>query len=234
MPPPLSAGLPPDQAGLLPHSLSRSRVSRRGGWPAAAPRAEYEAPRADSPVGCRDTPSLASAAFKPLQGTTVTRPRIHRRRPMAAPRVWPGALEVLGDEEDEPEQPEEGQRDRAGRGREPGVAEQLHVEHRVGPADLPEREPGQDHRRPGQAGQRRRRGPAVPGRLDHRPDQQPGARDRPRGASRGGRPGTSGTASRNVGGSHRVPGECRCVNAAPMNTPACNGITCRPIDAPRA
>jgi len=39
-------------------------------------------------------PSLASAAFKPLQGTTVTRPRIHRRRPMAAPRVWPGALEV--------------------------------------------------------------------------------------------------------------------------------------------
>jgi hypothetical protein len=32
------------------------RVSRRGGWPATAPRAEHEAPPAGSPVGCRDTP----------------------------------------------------------------------------------------------------------------------------------------------------------------------------------
>jgi len=38
--------------------------------------------------------SSASAALKPLQGTTVTRPRIHRWRAMAAPRVWPRALEV--------------------------------------------------------------------------------------------------------------------------------------------
>jgi hypothetical protein len=45
---------------IRPNSSSQPEpfvgVSRRGGWPTTAPRAEYEAPPACSPVGCRVTP----------------------------------------------------------------------------------------------------------------------------------------------------------------------------------
>src|SRR6266566_5252772 len=60
MPPPLSAGLSLNQAELLPHSLSRS-------W---------------------ESPGVAAGRqplrVRSMQGTTVTRPRIHRWRAMAA------------------------------------------------------------------------------------------------------------------------------------------------------
>ncbi len=68
------------------------------------------------------------------------------------------ALEVLGEEEDRPEQREEGQRDGDARGREAAVAEQRGVEHRRRGAPLPGGERGQ---RRGGEGEPPRTGPSV-------------------------------------------------------------------------
>ncbi len=73
--------------------------------------------------------------------------RLHRRVPQHE-------LEVLRDEEREPEQREEHEHHREARGAEAGVPEEPDVEHRVVGVQLPHEEPAEDH----QARRRWRRG----------------------------------------------------------------------------
>ena len=82
-------------------------------------------------------------------------------------------LEVLGDQEDEAEEAEEGDCHRAaGRG-EAGVTEETDVEHRRRGTPLPHHEGGEKDGGDREAAERAGAAPAVVGRLDDREDQQP-------------------------------------------------------------
>ncbi len=119
----------------------------------------------------------------------------------ATGRIRTQLLEVLGDEEDESEQGEEGDRHRtAGRG-EPQVGEQPHVEHRGGARPLDHREGDERRGRQPEAGQAATGQPPVGGGFDHRVDEADQRDDRQAQAGQVHR-----SAVRHPGARHHQPG----------------------------
>ena len=107
------------------------------------------------------------------EGRDGEQPEAGGQRPVAFEE-----LEVLGDEEDESREREEGDRDRCAGGGEAEVAEQAQVEHRLRGPPLPGDERARQYGDDREADERARAAPAVARRLDDRVDEQRHGRGR--------------------------------------------------------